>query len=150
MASGWCARRRSRSWREVRPRVERCFEAGALATGATLEIRDRAPTYAQMEHDDDLVAAYQENSEALGRTYDPDETMTFSTDMGNVSLAMPSIHPCIAIESAGAVNHQPEFAAACVNASADRAVHEGAVGLAWTAIDAASGRLRERLLNERR
>ena len=38
------------------------------------------------------------------------------------------------IDTAGAVNHQPEFAAACVNASADRAVVEGALGLALTAI----------------
>jgi hypothetical protein len=66
--------------------------------------------------------------------------------MGNVSLAMPSIHPCIAIDSAGAVNHQPDFAAACVNASADRAVREGALAMAWTAIDAATGPLREQLL----
>jgi hypothetical protein len=72
--------------------------------------------------------------------------MTFSTDMGNVSLAMPSIHPTIAIESAGAVNHQPEFAAACINASADRAVAEGALALALTAIDASRGPLRDRLL----
>jgi hypothetical protein len=72
--------------------------------------------------------------------------MTFSTDMGNVSLQIPSIHPCIGIESAGAVNHQPEFAAACVNASADRAVLEGALAMAWTAIDLARGPMRERLL----
>jgi amidohydrolase len=131
---------------EVRPRIERCFEAGALATGASLAIKDRCPTYAQMEHDHELVAAYRGNSEELGRTYDPNDNMTFSTDMGNVSLAMPSIHPCIAIESGGSVNHQPEFAAACINASADRAVREGALGLAWTAIDAATGKIRERLL----
>jgi hypothetical protein len=66
--------------------------------------------------------------------------------MGNVSLAMPSIHPCIAIETDGAVNHQPQFAAACTNASADRAVFEGALAMAWTAIDIASGPLRERLV----
>jgi amidohydrolase len=131
---------------EVRPRVEHCFEAGALATGASLAINDVAPTYAQVEHDDELVAAYQANSEALGRRYDTGAGITFSTDMGNVSLAMPSIHPCIGIESAGAVNHQPEFAAACINASADRAVREGALGLAWTAIDAATGPARDRLL----
>ena len=72
--------------------------------------------------------------------------MTFSTDMGNVSLEMPTIHPCIAIESGGAVNHQPEFAGACVNASADRAVLEGALAMAWTAIDLATGPLRARLV----
>jgi hypothetical protein len=61
-----------------------------------------------------------------------------------VSLQIPSIHPCIGIESAGAMNHQPEFAAACVNASADRAVLEGSLAMAWTAIDLAHGPLRER------
>ncbi|HEX4490875.1 MAG TPA: amidohydrolase, partial [Acidimicrobiia bacterium] len=81
-----------------------------------------------------------------GRRYG-DGDITFSTDMGNVSLAMPSIHPCIGIETAGAVNHQPEFAAACINASADRAVVEGALALALTAIRAAApGALRDRLL----
>jgi hypothetical protein len=69
--------------------------------------------------------------------------------MGNVSLEMPSIHPCIAIESAGAYNHQPDFAAACINPSADRAVLEGSLAMAWTAIDLASGPMRERLLARR-
>ena len=75
--------------------------------------------------------------------------MTFSTDMGNISLAMPSIHPCIAIESDGAVNHQPEFAAACINASADHAVLEGSLAMAWSAIEIAGGPLRDRLLGGR-
>lgn len=66
--------------------------------------------------------------------------------MGNVSLAMPSIHPCIAIETGGAVNHQPEFALATINVSADRVVAEGALAMAWTVIDAATGPLRDRLL----
>ena len=51
-----------------------------------------------------------------------------------------------AIETAGAVNHQPEFAAACINASADRAVLEGSLALAWTAIDIATGPVRDRLV----
>jgi amidohydrolase len=131
---------------ELRPRVERCFEAGALATGAHIEIHDECPTYTHMEHDDELVALYREGSESLGREYS-DFEMTFSTDMGNVSLAMPSIHPCIGIDTAGAVNHQPEFAAACVNASADRAVRDSALGMALTVIAAASsGEARDRLL----
>jgi amidohydrolase len=127
------------------PRVHHCLEAGALATGATLEVEDVCPTYSHMDHDDDLVAVFEAAAETLGRSYGTDD-MTFSTDMGNVSLAMPSIHPCIAIDSAGAVNHQPEFAAACVNGSADRAVVEGALALALTAIGAARGGLRDRLI----
>jgi amidohydrolase len=130
---------------DSRPRVERCFEAGALATGATLSIADVAPEYAHVAHDADIVELYRANAIALGRTPDDEHEMTFSTDMGNVSLDVPSIHPCIGIDSGGAVNHQPEFAGACVNASADRAVLEGSVAMAWTAIDLATGPLRERL-----
>ena len=109
----------------------------------TLTIEDVAPDYAQMEHDHDIVEVYRANAVALGRAPDDEHEMTFSTDMGNVSLEMPSIHPCIGIETGGAVNHQPEFAAACVNASADRAVLEGALAMAWTAIDLATGPLRD-------
>jgi metal-dependent amidase/aminoacylase/carboxypeptidase family protein len=129
----------------TRPRVERCFEAGAHATGARLTIADVAPVYSQMEHDSGILDLYRENAVALGRVPDDEHEVTFSTDMGNVSLGIPSIHPCIAIESAGAVNHQPEFAGACINASADRAVLEGALAMAWTAIDLAEGPLRARL-----
>ena len=49
--------------------------------------------------------------------------------MANVSLAVPTIHPLIGIEADGAVNHQREFAAACVTPSADAAVRDGAVAL---------------------
>src|SRR4051794_3495440 len=129
----------------TRPRVERCFEAGAIATGATLGIEDVSPVYSHLEHRQDIVDVYRANAVALGREPDDEHEMTFSTDMGNVSLEIPSIHPCIAIESAGAVNHQPEFAGACVNASADRAVLEGALAMAWTAIDLATGPLRAQL-----
>jgi amidohydrolase len=133
---------------ELRPRIDRCFEAGALATGATLHTADVCPNYSHMDHDDALVDVFRASAESLGRTYGNDD-VTFSTDMGNVSLAMPSIHPCIAIESGGAVNHQPAFAAACINESADRAVVEGALALALTAIGASSGPLRDRLLGAR-
>ena len=104
-----------------------------------------------MEPDPQLLSAYRANAEQLGRHFDADDTgaplPTFSTDMANVSLAVPTIHPLIGIETGGAVNHQREFASACVTASADAAVRDGAVALAWTAIDAATDpALRERLL----
>jgi metal-dependent amidase/aminoacylase/carboxypeptidase family protein len=105
-----------------------------------------------MEADVDLLAAYRLNAEALGRTFDADDSggplPTFSTDMANVSLAVPTIHPLVGIETHGAVNHQHEFAAACITPSADSAVRDGAIALAWTAIDAATNPdLRERLLS---
>ncbi len=107
--------------------------------------------YSHMEADPALLQAYRGNAEALGRHFDADDSgtplPTFSTDMANVSLAVPTIHPLIGIETHGAVNHQREFAAACVTPSADAAVRDGAIALAWTAIDAATDpALRARLL----
>jgi amidohydrolase len=135
----------------LRPRVDACFEAGALATGCSLEYEELSPVYSHMEADPALLQAYRVNAEALGRNFDADDDgkalPTFSTDMANVSLAVPTIHPLIGIETHGAVNHQREFAAACVTPSADAAVRDGAIALAWTAIDAATDPdLRARLL----
>jgi amidohydrolase len=135
----------------LRPRVYRCFEAGALATGAKLEIRGGDRPYSEMVHDRDLAALYKRNAETLGRSFPeldlPAERAVVSTDMGNVSLAMPSIHPMIGINSFTASNHQKEFAAQCVTESADKAVYDGALAMAWTAIDCAlQAPLRNRLL----
>ncbi|MCZ6873876.1 MAG: M20 family metallopeptidase [bacterium] len=134
---------------ELRPRVYRCFEAGALATGAQLEIADETKPYAEMRHDLDIAAIYQRHAESLGRSFpDPaNERTSGSTDMGNISHALPSIHPMIGIDSLPAVNHQPEFTAHCITASADQAVVDGSVAMAWTAIDIATdNRLRQRLM----
>jgi hypothetical protein len=54
--------------------------------------------------------------------------------MANVSLRVPTIHPMLGIEANGAVNHQPGFTAAAITASADRAVLDGALAMARTAI----------------
>jgi amidohydrolase len=137
--------------RAVEPRVRACFEAGALATGCTVTYEKLSPDYSHMEADPGLMAAYRINAESLGRTFEADDAdtplPTFSTDMANVSLAVPTIHPLVGIETGGAVNHQHEFAAACITPSADAAVRDGALALAWTAIDAATDpALRERLL----
>jgi amidohydrolase len=133
------------------PRVRACFEAGAHATGAALAFHELSPVYSHMESDRPLLDAYRSNAEALGRSFDADDAgaplPTFSTDMANVSLAVPTIHPLLGVEAGGAVNHQPEFAEACIGPSADRALRDGAVAMAWTAIDAGSRpELRDRLL----
>ncbi|HEV8713759.1 MAG TPA: M20 family metallopeptidase [Candidatus Binatia bacterium] len=136
---------------EIHAKVLRCFEAGALATGAKLKVLGGQKPYAEMRHDPEMAALYRRNAEALGRTF-PDPNAAFqraaaSTDMGNISLALPSIHPAIGINSLPAVNHQPEFTAHCVTAAADRALIDGALAMAWTAIDLATDAwVRERLL----
>jgi len=136
---------------ELRPKVFRCFEAGALAAGAKVAIEGGDKPYAEMHHDDDISALYRRNSEALGRPFpnlgEWETRPTGSTDMGNISRAMPSIHPMIGINSLPAVNHQPEFAAHCITPDADRALVDGALSMAWTCIDiATTAQIRDRLM----
>lgn len=135
---------------DLRPRVYRCFEAGGLATGATVAITGGDKPYAEMNHDEDIAEIYRKNSEDLGRPFpnlgEWETRPTGSTDMGNVSRAMPSIHPMIGINSLPAVNHQPEFTAHCITADADKALIDGALAMAWTCIDLATHpAVRERL-----
>ena len=136
----------------LRKRLSTCFEAGALATGATLHVEELGNQFSHMESDLEILAHYRRAAESLGRHFDLDDAgvakPTISTDMANVSLVVPSIHPLLAIPTNGAVNHQPEFTAACAAPAADRAVIDGAVALALTAIGVATDQpLRTRLLS---
>lgn len=136
---------------EIKAKVLRCFEAGALATGSTLDILGGQKPYAEHVTDPELAALYQRNAETLGRKIrdlgPARDRAAGSTDMGNVSLVMPSIHPFIGIDSLPAVNHQPEFTAHCATPSADKAVLDGGLAMAWTAIDLATDAMvRDRLL----
>lgn len=125
-------------------RVRACFEAGALAAGCEWELAETSPRYAEFRNDEQLARLFAANGAALGRDLDLAETgtrgmATASTDLGNVSQRIRAIHPYLGIGSLPAVNHQPAFAAATVTPAADRAVRDGAVLLAQTAIDAVRG-----------
>jgi metal-dependent amidase/aminoacylase/carboxypeptidase family protein len=121
--------------------VRACFEAGALATGCELTFHADARPYSEFRVDHALAGLYRQNAEQLGRRFSdpggPADRMVGSTDMANVSLAIPSIHPMMDIDALPSSNHQPEFAAHCIRPAADRAVTDGAIAMAWTAIDAA-------------
>ncbi|WP_414929978.1 amidohydrolase [Tsukamurella pseudospumae] len=114
--------------------AEDCFAAGALATGCTHTVGEVSPAYTELRSDDALAAAYRAAAVAIGRSPVAPEYERLvplgSTDMGNVSHAVPSIHPLIGLETDGAVTHQPEFTAAAASESADRAVRDGALALA--------------------
>src|SRR5579871_5280724 len=157
-AGAWLVRSRTLAeLAELEPRVRACFEAGALATGCELEMRPLGPAYSEMRHDVELAAVYRANAEALGRGFidlpqELAERTAGSTDMANISLAIPAIHPMLGIDSLPATNHQPEFTAACITPTADDAVVGGATAMAWTCVDMATdSQLRSRLLaGERR
>ena len=127
---------------ELEPRVYKCFEAGALATGCEYEITPVSPPYSEFVHDREMMAVYRRNAEDLGRSFVDlgglADRLAGSTDMANVSLALPSIHPMLGLDSFPVSNHQPEFAAFCATPTADKAALDGATAMAWTVIDLAS------------
>jgi len=126
---------------ETEEKVWRCSEAGALATGATLEVTPESKPYAEFRTFQPALDAYRRNATELGRVFDPGTPARrmnrASTDMGNVSQVVNAIHPYIGINSGSALNHQPEFAAHCVGGDAEKALLDAATALAWTALDVA-------------
>lgn len=127
----------------VKARLRACFEAGATATGCSVRIADEWPAFSEFRNDGPMVDFYRANAEALGREFTETPLQqrlaeAGSTDMGNVSLAIPAIHPSIKVEAHGASNHQPEFARWCAEPDADKALYEGGLAMAWTAVDLAT------------
>ena len=119
---------------DARRRVLACFEAGALASGCSWEYVRTQPRYANLLQEPLLASAWNDALTELGRPPVPDEGGTGgSTDMGNVSLVVPSIHPGIAVHGSVAPPHTVEFAADAATPAADRAIVDAAIGLAWAA-----------------
>ncbi|GGP34530.1 M20 family metallopeptidase [Streptomyces abikoensis] len=126
--------------RELRERVEACFRAGALATGCEVSLTRPEPDYLDFRTDPGLIALWTANARALGRPEPLSKDAFACTDMGNVSHAVPSIHPVLDITGGACGPHEPEFAEAAVSPEAERAILDGAVGMAWTAADFAATR----------
>ncbi len=127
---------------ELIPKVHACFEAAAVATGCRVEIKPIGHPYLNMVNNPTMVRLFAANSSALGVDM-PTEAETGagggSSDMGNVSQVVPSIHPMVRIETNGAVNHQKEFTAATITPSGEAAIRHGALTMAHTIIDMAAG-----------
>jgi metal-dependent amidase/aminoacylase/carboxypeptidase family protein len=118
-------------------------EGAASATGCESEITEQGYEYEDMVSDPVMVELFDANARALGRTMqrgaDRDPSAAGSTDMGNVSHVVPSIHPMIGMDTQGAVNHQPEFAAHTITEDGHKAMRDGALGMAYTIVDISSG-----------
>ena len=121
---------------QVLRRVVQCAEAGAAATGATLNYSTR-PSYAELIPNLTLAQAFAANWEAIGvRVHEArlDERMG-STDMGNVSHVVPAIHPYIHIVKEGVGGHTIEFREASISPRGHQGLISAAKGMAMTTID---------------
>lgn len=120
---------------ELKERVIKCFEAGASASGATLEMKWAPYAYLPMNPNAPLERAYRANAESLGRKFlDIPVPSTGSTDMGNVTFAVPGIHPVFGVGAFG-LNHTAGFTEICATDAAHDAMVQVGQALAMTGVD---------------
>jgi amidohydrolase len=123
----------------LKARVAACFEAGALASGCRLELIWSGADYLDLKTNWPMAEAFERHAIALGREFFPMKDIppgfAGSTDMGNVSHRVPSIHPMLSAAPADVIIHNPEFARWAASAKGDEAVLDGAKAMALTALD---------------
>jgi amidohydrolase len=122
---------------ELKKKVLNCFAGASVASGARLEYRWRDRAYAPMKNNTILTRLFKQNLESLGRqaeAFDPRSGLG-STDMGNVSQVVPSIHPTVAIAPRQVLIHTPEFAAAAASDGGHNGLLDAAKAMAMTVAD---------------
>ena len=119
--------------------------AAAMSTKCEVKIESPDYRYTEIDNNKSMYELYKENSLSVDRKMilqsEAARPGLGSTDMGNISLAMPSIHPMLSIDSGDAVNHQPEYAAATLTLGGHRAIYDGAYAMGATIIDLAEKNL---------
>ena len=122
---------------ELKGKVLDCFKGAALATGARLEYHWGDKVYAPLKNNAVLAKLFSENLESLGRHIDIFDLQIpiGSSDMGNVSQVVPSVHPMIAVAPAGVSLHSAEFASAAASEAGHKALLDAAKALAMTVAD---------------
>jgi amidohydrolase len=123
---------------ELCERVVACLHAGAEAAGVRCDLVWRDPSYADLRVNTPLLDLFADNAAALGRTLlDPAMVtgVVGSTDMGNVSYVVPSIHPMLKSAPATVGIHTPEFTGHAGGPEGDQAVIDGAKAMAMTVVD---------------
>lgn len=122
----------------LKDRVLAALAGAASAAGCEMRWRRLCPDHAQLVTNGPLAALYGANSARLGRPLavpTADSGVVGSTDMGNVSQWVPSIHPMIRVSPPEVTIHTEEFARYAAGPEGDRAVLDGAKALAMTVLD---------------
>ncbi|MGH9278456.1 MAG: M20/M25/M40 family metallo-hydrolase, partial [Acidimicrobiales bacterium] len=122
----------------LKDRVLAALEAGAQAAGCRMTWEPTCPEYSELRTNRPLLELYRANSERVGRPLTdpgPGTRVLVSTDMGNVSRVVPSIHPLVAISPPDVALHTAEFARWAGSPESTTAVVEAATAMAMTAVD---------------
>ena len=116
-------------------RVKKCCEGASLATGTTNKISVFPPILDPMKRNPALESAAAENLRTLGLDIDEDNGRKGSSDMGNLSHYLPSLHPWISIVDPDIAGHTVEFREATTSERGRKTLIDAAKMLAMTAYD---------------
>lgn len=117
----------------VKKRVAACAEGSASASGCRLELEEDARVLAPLKINKAFSALYSSQLKYLGlqESVAPPDKNKGSSDIGNVSQVLPTIHPHVPIGD-GIHIHTDAFARATLSDMGKEAVVEGAKALALT------------------
>ncbi|XP_012943737.1 peptidase M20 domain-containing protein 2 [Aplysia californica] len=117
-------------------KVKQCLTASATASGCTVDITDSKKPYESLITNNTLATLYETNGAAVGVEFPPTspKKVLGSTDMGNVSHRIPSLHPTYDIGT-DAVNHTHEFTTATGSQTAQSFTIAQGKALAMVALD---------------
>jgi amidohydrolase len=122
----------------LKDRFTKVLQGAADAALCEMSITWNDTPYSDMIDSHTMIGAYAANASTLGRTApipDGHNSIMGSTDMGNVSYEVPSIHPMIKVAPDEVAIHTPEFERYAGESSGDEGVIDGAKMMAMTAID---------------
>lgn len=101
---------------ELTQRVVKCAEAGAMASGASMKSNRYEYSYDDLLTNQVLNRLYIEKAMDMGVDIESDSRQSYgSLDVGNVSYAVPTIHPYFQIAPKGTAAHTIEFAQAAAS-----------------------------------
>jgi amidohydrolase len=122
---------------EIRRRFEAAAEGAAITTGCRVQVTVDPTIHDPLKPNFAMAALFGRNLERIGFPVDPDDTEAGfgSTDAGNVSHAVPTIHPYIRTAPDGVPGHSREFAEHNASPLARAGMVAGAKALALTALD---------------
>ena len=120
----------------LREKVLHCFSGAATATGARLDYKWGETRYAAMRNNMTMARVFRRHLQSLGRRvhlHDPSHSFG-SSDMGNVSQLVPSIHPSVAIAPVDVTLHSPQFAEAAASEAGMKGLIDAAQAMAMTVV----------------
>jgi amidohydrolase len=123
--------------KELLRRFESCAAGAATATGCTVKVTPDPIIHDPLKPNVTMAGLFKKNLERIDFPEDPDDGQAGygSTDCGNVSQALPTIHPYIRISPDGIPGHSREFAEWAKSPLARVGMVAAAKALAMTALD---------------